>query len=81
MRRGKLVRVKFWDHVIFRNSAPVRVRPVLRETLGWIYDEDDHAVWILWVRDLNAPQERIHPATGICIRKSDIVEIEEVRLT
>jgi len=81
LRRGKLARIKFWDHVIFRDSDPMKVKPVLRETLGWIYDEDDHAVWILWVRDLSSPQERIHPMTGICILKSDIIELREVKVT
>ena len=79
-RKGRLVHIKFLDHVIFKDSNPIKVKPVLRETLGWIYDEDERAVWILWVRDLNSPQERIQRSTGICILKSDILEVREVEM-
>ena len=79
MSSNKLVRVVFRDHVIFRNHRP-RTKPIIRETVGWLFDENDESITLLWVREpeKSSPQVRRH--YGICILKSDIVKVEEVEV-
>ena len=80
MQSIRLVYVKFLDHVIFKEMRP-RVRPVVRETIGWIISEDQDAITLLWVREPEKGSPQVRRATGICILKSDIVELREVRIT
>ena len=79
MSSNKLVYVKFLDHVIFRNHTP-RVRGVVRETIGWVLDENDEAITLLWVREPEKSSPQLRRETGICILKSDILEIREVEI-
>lgn len=47
----KLVYVRFLDHVIFR-GARLRVKPVVRETIGWLLEKSDSSITLLWVENL-----------------------------
>ena len=78
--RSRLVYVKFLDHVIFKDSQP-RASPILRETIGWLVDENDHSVTLLWVREPENGSPQVRRATGICILKNDILELREVKVT
>jgi len=77
MSSNKLVYVRFRDHVIFRNHTP-RVRPIIRETVGWLLNENDVSITLLWVREPERGSPQLRRTTGICILKSDILEIREV---
>ena len=79
MSSNKLVYVKFLDHVIFRDHAP-RLRGVVRETIGWVLDENDEAITLLWLREPERGSHQLRRETGICILKSDILEIREVEI-
>jgi len=54
------------------------VRGVVRETIGWVLDENDEAITLLWLREPERGSPQLRRATGICILKSDILEIREV---
>ena len=79
MSSGKLLFIRFKDHIIFRNHRP-RFRPIIRETVGWLLDENDESITLLWVREpeKSSPQLRRH--YGICILKSDIIMVKEVEI-
>ena len=75
----KLVRVRYVDHVLFKNVDPRVVRPVLREAVGWIYAQNEEAVTILFDRALELQErEKLDPASGLRILRSCIKEIEEI---
>lgn len=74
-----LVYVKYLDHALYRNMAPLDPRPVVRETVGWLMYEDDEAVWILWDRNA-APSiyEKPDPSSSLVIVKKCILEIRRI---
>jgi hypothetical protein len=75
-----LVYIRYWDHVIFRDSNPSCLRPVIRECIGWLMKENEQAVYILWDRSVKKlPHERIQPReSGLIILKNDIIEMKKV---
>ena len=54
------------------------MRGVVRETIGWVLDENDEAITLLWLREPERGSHQLRRETGICILKSDILEIREV---
>ena len=73
--------VKFKDHVIFKDhSNAMRVKPIVRETIGWLVSNNDSSITLLWVRELGRSSPQVRRETGICILKSDILEIREVEI-
>lgn len=75
-----LVRVRYLDHLLFRNLDPEGLRPVLRETVGWLVRDDPEAILIIWDRATEkAPQWRLEdPASGLVILRGDVVEMERI---
>ena len=81
MSSGKLVYVKFLDHVIFKDhSSALRVKPIIRETIGWLVSNNDNWITLLWLREPSSSSRQLRRETGICILKSDILEIREVEI-
>ena len=75
----RLVRVRYLDHVLFRDVDPRAVKPVLREAVGWIYSQNDGAILIISDRGLELGDfEKSDLASGLTILRSDIKEIEEI---
>jgi hypothetical protein len=75
----KLVRVRYLDHVLFRNVDPRTVKPVLREAVGWIFAQNEEAVTILSDRGLGpGGLGESDLASGLMILRSDIKEIREI---
>ena len=73
-----LVYVRYLDHVLFKDVDPgVFSRPFTRETIGWLENEDDDAIQIIWERFAGADsQEKTkQKATGLVILKNCIQEI------
>lgn len=75
-----LVRVRYRDHLLFRNIDPEKTKPILRETVGWLWRESPEAVLILWDRSVSPlPQGRIEPkASGLVILRSEIVSLRRL---
>jgi len=80
MRGDKpLVYVKYLDHALYRNLAPLSSKPVIRETVGWLLYENDETVWILW--DKNAAptiHEKFDPSSSLVIVKRCILEMRRI---
>ncbi|MGC8912244.1 MAG: hypothetical protein ACP5K8_09240 [Nitrososphaeria archaeon] len=74
--KGKIVKIKYYDHIEFRRYELNRVSPVLREAVGWLVHEDGEHVIIVFDRPENIVSNG--KPSGLCILKSDIVELEEV---
>ena len=82
MSSSKLVYVRFKDHVIFKDhSNAIRVKPIVRETIGWLVSYNDNWITLLWLREPERGSRQLRRDSGICILKSDIIELKEVRVT
>ena len=82
MSSSKLVYVRFKDHVIFKDhSNAIRVKPIVRETIGWLVSNNDNWITLLWLREPSSSSRQLRRESGICILKSDIIELKEVRVT
>ena len=81
MSSGKLVYVKFKDHVIFKDHLnAMRVKPIVRETIGWLVSNNDNWITLLWLREPERGSRQLRRETGICILKSDIITMKEVEI-
>lgn len=75
----KLARVKYMDHVLFRNSDPYLLKPSMREAIGWVIKETDEALWICFDKAYESQSfEKLDPSSGLIILKSDILEVKEI---
>jgi len=77
---GSIVYIRYLDHVLFRNSDPNLFQTAVRESVGWLMKENEHAVWILWDRSVcRLPHERVRPAeSGMIILKAEILELKRL---
>ena len=73
-----LTYVIYRDHVEFRNSNSITMRPCVRETIGWKAFENSEAICIC--SDLPAkPLENLKTKeSGLLILKSDIIELIDI---
>ncbi len=45
MKPNSLVIIRYYDHVEFRNKDYSKLKPILREVVGWIaYEEEDYII-------------------------------------
>jgi hypothetical protein len=65
--------VKYRDHVEFKNSTPSRYGPSIREVTGWLFDETEETLHIIYDRSVN-PQLHEQRDSGLIILKMNIVE-------
>jgi len=80
--KPRVIYVRYYDHLLFRNIRKEDLTLPIRETVGWLIWEDENAIWILWDRSCKKlPHERIQDRiSGILILKSCIIEMKEVEL-
>jgi len=73
---GYLVRVRYYDHVLFKDSDASQYRPWVRECVGWLDYEDDEYVRLVWERFAmpDPPNEAKPRATGLVILRKAIIE-------
>jgi len=75
---GKLVKVKYKDHVLFQNSDPKLYFDVdIREAVGWVILESDEFLCISNDRSVN-PLPNEARESGFSIIKSDVIERKEI---
>ena len=57
------------------------MRPDIRETIGWLFKENEEFLVLLWDRPLNrGPQESEVLSGGLVLLKSDILEVREINV-
>lgn len=84
MRLGDVIVVRYYDHVLFKDAllSSGSMRPVVRETIGWLDYEDGEYMRLVWERyaePIIGSESRFR-TTGLAIRKADIIELKEVHL-
>jgi len=82
MAEGNIVIVRYYDHILFKDALSSGVlRPVVRETVGWLEYENTEYLRIVWERyaePIIGEESRLR-TTGLAIRKSDIIELRKLR--
>ncbi len=74
----KLVKIRYLDHVEFRNLDSREVKPVVRETVGWLVHEDSNYVVVIWDRPALRDRSMRSRESGLALLKSDIIEMKVV---
>ncbi len=79
-RPGCIVRIRYKDHVLFKDANASDFRPWTRETVGWLDQVGDDYVRVVWERywDKTLRVEGRLRSTGLSISKRDIVELQRV---
>jgi hypothetical protein len=74
---GSIVRIRYKDHVLFKDIDPALYRPWIREAVGWLDYEDAEHIRLVWERFAmpDPPNESKPRATGLIILKKAIVEM------
>ena len=50
-KTGDIVIVRYYDHVLYHDTADLAsMKPVVRETLGWLETQDTDFVRLVWER-------------------------------
>jgi len=73
---GAIVVVRYYDVVLFRDVLG-DVKPMVRETVGWLDYEDLEYIRLVWERyaePIIGEESRLR-TTGLAIRKVDIIEL------
>lgn len=81
IRVGDFVCLRYIDTVLFKDAVdPSRMKPVTRETAGWVDYVDQDCVRLIWERYAEPAvndDSRIR-STGLAIRKGDIIEVKKI---
>ena len=77
MNTLRLVLIRYYDHVEFRNMDYERLSPCLREVVGWIVHEDEEKIILLSEKAVSNNSEEIAKLkpSGFIILKSAIKEV------
>jgi len=82
MKSLRLVLIRYYDHVEFRNRSYEQLKPMLREVVGWLIYEDKDKIILLSekavVEDLKEIG-RLKPS-GFVILKSAIKEVVSLEI-
>ena len=80
---GDIIIVRYFDHVLFKDAliSSDALRPVVRETVGWLDFENEEFIRLVWERfsePVSGDDSRLR-TTGLAIRKSDVIELRRVK--
>ena len=72
--KAPIEQITYYDHVLFRNCDPKKIKPVKRKTVGWITYENQQAIIIC--SDISAKflKNEKKKDSGILILKNLIIE-------
>jgi hypothetical protein len=74
-RPERLVLVRYKDHAHYLNSTPAtKAKPVVREVVGWVYEDDPHFLYVVYDRDCDG-RGRI---SGITLFREGIIEVKDL---
>ena len=73
--KGSAIYLRYLDHTLFRNTSKPINQPAERETLGWLTNEHDEVICIIWDKPVHPlPNHTTSPHSGLVILKSCIQE-------
>ena len=66
--------IVYYDHVLFKNCDPKKIKPIKRKTVGWITYENQQAIIICSDISTNFLKNEKKKDSGILILKNLIIE-------
>lgn len=77
LKVGRLIYVRYRDHVLYHRAQPETLGPQTRECVGWLVYESPEYVIITWDRDAEPPTLKggDPKASGLVLLCSDILEL------
>ncbi len=74
---GRLVRVRYRDHVLFRNLTRREAFFDRRETVGWLDDRNAKFIIVLHDRSfISAQEEEKEHVAGLVLLRADLEEVK-----
>jgi hypothetical protein len=70
--------VKYRDHILFKNTDPILLKPSEREVVGWLVKETDEAVYLCHDRSVESHPFEKSSESGLIILKTDILERKRI---
>ena len=80
-KKTKLTYVKYSDHVLFRYCDSSKLKPCIRETIGWLTFEDKNALYICSDTSTKPIFNMKKQESGLIILKSTVLERIDCNLT
>ena len=80
-RAGDAVAVRYFDAVLFKNiPGSTRIKPAIREAIGWLEREEEDFVCLVWERFAEpfSGEESEIRISGLSIRRADIIEMKKI---
>lgn len=77
MKNLRLVLIRYYDHIEFRNQSYETLSPCLREVVGWIVHEDEEKIILLSEKAVVEDLDQVAnlKPSGFVILKSTIREV------
>ncbi|WNZ30063.1 MAG: hypothetical protein IAX21_04210 [Candidatus Bathyarchaeota archaeon] len=72
---GSVVYVRYWDHVLYKNTPKPIEEPAERETIGWLTKDEKGLVCVETDRTLDKLPYSSGSGSGLVLLKSCIIEI------
>jgi len=80
VKEDVLVYICYKDHLLYRNVDPENLSIPVRQTVGWLVNENAEAINIVWDRCVKPIPGEKRSKTGLFILKNDIVEMRKIPL-
>ena len=79
MENQRIVKIRYYDHVLFKNVNPEILKPAIREAVGFLNFENDQFIrLIVDVPYEKLPYEKPDQTSGLVILKENIIERKEI---
>lgn len=80
---GDIVVIRYFDTILFKDAliSSDALRPVVRETVAWLEYENTEYIRLVWERyaePIFGEESRLR-ATGLVVRKADIIELRGLK--
>jgi len=79
LKVGDVVYIRYRDHVLFKDVNPDAYEPCIRETVGWLAEENIDYIKIVWDKFSKPLENAKQRATGLVILRPDILVLSKVR--
>ena len=79
---GRLVYVRYKDHVFFKNVLAPESLPFIRETVGWLVRQDAELILLEYDRavKVKAESREVGPVNGLLLLRSCVLEVTPLPL-
>lgn len=77
---GDIIVVRYYDHVLFKDTLSSQIEPLVREAIGWLDFQNEECIRLVWERYAEPAineDSRIR-TTGLALRKSDVIDVRRI---